>query len=137
MIVADRAVVCDASVLAAMVFGEPGSAEAHSLTRSKRLLAPSLLRYEMAQTAVNKCTRSPDDAPRVAQAFASSLRVPVRLLVPSWPAVVELARTHGLSAYDASYLQLARELRIRLATLDTRLGQVAEALGIKAGSRTN
>jgi predicted nucleic acid-binding protein len=137
VIAADRAVVCDASVLAAMVFGEPGSAQAHSLTRSKRLLAPSLLRYEMAQTAVKKCTRSPDDAPGVVQAFAASLRVPVRLLMPSWSAVVELARTHRLSAYDASYLQLARELHIRLATLDARLGQAAESLGIRAVPRTD
>jgi predicted nucleic acid-binding protein len=132
-----RAVVCDASVLAAIAFEEHNSAEAQALTRSRRLLAPSLLRYEMAQVAVGKCTRSPNDASGIVRAFAASLRVPVRLLMPSWPAVVELARTHSLSAYDASYLQLAKELHIRLATLDARLGRVAEALGIKATPRTD
>lgn len=132
---ATEAVVCDASVLASIAFEEPDSSEARSLTRSRRLLAPSLLRYEMAQVAVTKCTRNPNDASRVVQAFAASLRVPVRLLMPSWPAVVELARTHKLSAYDAAYLQLARELHIRLATLDVRLRRVAEALGLKAAPR--
>jgi predicted nucleic acid-binding protein len=132
-----RAVVCDASVLAAIAFEEHNSTEARTLTRSRRLLAPSLLRYEMAQVAVTKCTRSPDDASRVMQAFAASLRVPVRLLMPSWPAVVELARAHNLSAYDASYLQLARELHISLATLDVRLGRAAEALEIKAAPRAD
>jgi predicted nucleic acid-binding protein len=127
-----RAVVCDTSVLAAIAFEEPASAQARALTRSKRLLAPSLLRYEMAQTAVKKCLRNPDDASRVVQGFAANLRVPVRLLLPSWPAVVELARKHKLSAYDASYLQLAKELHIPLATLDARLGRAAEDLGIKA-----
>jgi len=46
--------------------------------------------------------------------------------------VVQLARAHGLSAYDASYLQIALALRVPLATLDTRLGKVADKLGIRA-----
>jgi predicted nucleic acid-binding protein len=134
---ATRAVVCDASVLAAIAFEEPNSAEARALTRSKRLLAPSLLRYEMAQVVVSKCIRSPNDASGIGRAFAASLRVPVRLLLPSWPAVVELARKHKLSAYHAAYLQLAKELHIPLATLDARLGRVAADLGIKAAPRAN
>ena len=130
---ADEAVVCDASALAAMIFGESGSAEAHFLTRSRRLLAPTLLRYEMAHIAVRKLAFALDEAPRAQKAFAAGLRVPVRLVEPSWPAVVELARTNGVSAYDASYLQVALALHVPLATLDRRLAQVAEGLGIRAG----
>jgi predicted nucleic acid-binding protein len=129
---ARQAVVCDASVLAAMVFGEPGSAEAHALTRSRRLFAPSLLRYEMAHVAVRRLATAGDMTRSVEQAFAASLRVPVRLVEPSWSAVLELARANRLSAYDASYLQLALALRLRLATLDRRLAQVAQELGIEA-----
>jgi predicted nucleic acid-binding protein len=132
---ADEAVVCDASVLAAMIFGEPGSAEARSLTRFRRLLAPTLLRYEMAHIAVRKVALAPDEAPRIQKAFAASLRVPMRLVEPSWPTVVELARANGLSAYDASYLQVALALRVRVVTLDRRLARAAEDLGIMAGSR--
>jgi predicted nucleic acid-binding protein len=134
---ADEAVVSDASVLAAMVFGESGSAEAHSLTRSRRLLAPTLLRYEMAHIAVRKVAFAPEEAAQVQKAFAASLRVPVRLVQPSWPAVIDLARANGLSAYDASYLQVALALRIRLATLDDRLARVAEGLGIMAAPRVD
>jgi predicted nucleic acid-binding protein len=134
---ADDAVVCDASAFAAMVFGEPGSAEAHSLTRSRRLLAPSLLRYEVAQVAIRKCASGRGDAGLVEQEFAASFRVPVRLVEPSWRAVFRLARTNGLSAYDASYLQLALELRVPLATLDKRLAETAEALGIRAAPRVD
>ena len=133
----DEAVVCDASVLASIVFEDRQSDEARDLTRARRLLAPSLLRYEMAHAAVRRCALTPDNAARFMQAFSASLLVPVRLAEPSWPAVVELARAHGLSAYDASYLQLAKELRIRLATLDARLGRAAEALGIRAASHAN
>jgi predicted nucleic acid-binding protein len=133
----DEAVVCDASVLAAIAFNEDLSLDARALTRSRRLYAPPLLRYEMAQTAVTKSASAGGDGRRVQQAFAATLRVPIKLVVPSWPEVVELARAHGLSAYDASYLQVALALRIRLATLDKRLAQVAEKLGAIAIPRAD
>ena len=127
---ADGAVVCDASVLAAMVFGEPRSSEAHALTRSRRLLAPSLLRYEMAQVAVRKCAAGRGDAPLVEKEFSAGLRVPVRFMEPSWLDVVRLAQAARLTAYDASYLQLALELRVPLATLDSGLARAAAELGV-------
>lgn len=39
--------------------------------------------------------------------------------------VVELARRHGLSAYDAAYLELAVRRKLPLATLDHRLRDAA------------
>jgi predicted nucleic acid-binding protein len=48
-----------------------------------------------------------------------------------------LARENRLSAYDASYLQLALTLRVPLATLDKRLGQVAESLGVRASAQAS
>jgi predicted nucleic acid-binding protein len=106
--------------------------EALALTRSRRLLAPPLLRAEMAQVAVTKCARLPDRAPLLEQQYERSLQVSIRLVEPSWPTVVKIAREHGISAYDAAYLQLAQELRVPLATFDERLGMVAEGLGLRA-----
>jgi predicted nucleic acid-binding protein len=128
-----EAVICDASVLASIAFGDPHSLEAQALIRAKRLIAPGIVRYEMAHIAVRKCAAATGNAASVEAAFAKSLRVPIRLLGPSWPAVAELARANGLSAYDASYLQLALTLRVPLATLDERLGQAAQALGVRVG----
>lgn len=44
--------------------------------------------------------------------------------------LVEFGDEHGLSAYDASYLLLAIEQDLRLATLDRRLSAVAAQLGV-------
>jgi predicted nucleic acid-binding protein len=129
---ADQAAVCDASVIAAITFGEPDSGTALSLVRSRRLLAPALLRYEMAQVAVRKCAQHPAGASQILQALAASLRLPIRMLEPSWLKVIELARAEGLSAYDSSYLLLAVELDVPLATLDARLGRAADKLGLRA-----
>ena len=44
--------------------------------------------------------------------------------------VLPLARSQGLSAYDAAYIAIAERRRLGLATLDRRLRQVAEAVGV-------
>lgn len=47
-----------------------------------------------------------------------------------WEAVLPLARTHGLSSYDASYLELAARQGLPLATLDKDLRAAAGRLGV-------
>jgi predicted nucleic acid-binding protein len=42
-----------------------------------------------------------------------------------------LARRHKLSAYDASYLELAIRLGVPLATLDVDLQKAAKKAGVK------
>lgn len=44
---------------------------------------------------------------------------------------LQLARRYKLSAYDASYLELALRLRIPLATLDENLQKAAKKAGVK------
>ena len=49
---------------------------------------------------------------------------------PSLDAVMPLARRHGLSFYDAVYVELAVRLDATLATLDQAMMQAAEAEGV-------
>lgn len=44
--------------------------------------------------------------------------------------VIRTARESGLTAYDATYLELAREEQLPLATLDRGLARAAEKAGI-------
>jgi predicted nucleic acid-binding protein len=43
---------------------------------------------------------------------------------------LHVARTHALSSYDASYLELALRRRVPLATLDGRLKDAAKTAGV-------
>src|SRR5205823_866502 len=45
--------------------------------------------------------------------------------------VLPLARTHGLTSYDAAYLDLALRRRLPLASLDDELCAAAKRLGIQ------
>lgn len=57
--------VVDASVLAALAFGEPRADEAASLLSGADLYAPNLLPYEMASVAIKKIERYPAQAFRL------------------------------------------------------------------------
>ena len=46
------------------------------------------------------------------------------------PRILALARSHGLSSYDATYLELAQRLGAALASFDRQLNQAAAALGV-------
>jgi predicted nucleic acid-binding protein len=69
-----------------------------------------------------------------ASASADAMRILLELPIVTDPftrsrdfnATWRLARTHGLSAYDACYLELAMRLNLPLVTLDERLRAAAE-----------
>lgn len=48
----------------------------------------------------------------------------------AWAETMHLARAHNLSAYDASYLELAIRLGLPLACLDGKLKAAATAVGV-------
>jgi predicted nucleic acid-binding protein len=48
----------------------------------------------------------------------------------AWSATMRLAEVHGLTVYDASYLELAQRLALPLATLDKALRAAAVATGV-------
>jgi hypothetical protein len=59
----------------------------------------------------------------------SELPVRVDAETPGFVSLDRLAATQGLSAYDATYLELALRRRLVLVSLDERLVAAAKALG--------
>ena len=49
----------------------------------------------------------------------------------TWGAAFDLANAHGISVYDAMYLELAERMRMPLATLDRALRAAAQAAGVE------
>ena len=47
----------------------------------------------------------------------------------AWTATIRLAERHGLTVYDAAYLELAQRRKLPLATLNEDLIKAAKALG--------
>jgi predicted nucleic acid-binding protein len=118
-------VVVDASVLAAIVFAEARAEEGADLLRGKDLAAPGLLWYEMTDVARAKCTARPREVTTILRLLREARTLPVVLYQPDWGVLPQLALDSGLTAYDASYLALARALDVPLVTFDRQLQRAA------------
>jgi predicted nucleic acid-binding protein len=119
-------VVVDASALAALLFGEPEGPAVARRMEGRPLLAPTLLRYEMASVCVKKIGEEPEQAAGLLSALRLMPRMGIREVQMPAEGLAEVARESGLTAYDAAYLWLAREMGAQLVTLDRRLRKAAE-----------
>ncbi len=85
------------------------------------MAAPSLLDFELAHVWLTKIRRHPSQREVLRTAFRLAPRLRVETVAIDHAAVVNLAEATGLTAYDASYLRLARALGAELVTLDRKL----------------
>ncbi len=117
--------VVDASALAALLFAEPEAEAIAASLEGARLAAPSLLGFELANVCLTKMRRHPAQRDRLRAAFQLADRLAVETVAVDHGAALDLAEATGLTAYDASYLWLARALGGELVTLDRKLAAAA------------
>jgi predicted nucleic acid-binding protein len=133
----DRRFVLDSSTGLAWCFTDEQSAHAHavldSLT-SHQAVVPGVWPFEVANALLSgeRRRRSTADDTRVWLDFLHRLPITVQdVPTPAtWHAIVDLARRHRLSAYDAAYLEASLRLSLPLASLDFRLQAAAQAAGV-------
>lgn len=117
--------VVDASAVVAVLFDEPRGDEVAQRLAGAPLAAPSLLSFELANVCAMKGRRHPEDRDALLQALRLRGRLGVEEVPVDAGEVAELALETGLTAYDASYLWLARQLGAELVTLDKALAAAA------------
>jgi predicted nucleic acid-binding protein len=113
--------VVDASAVGALLFNEPEANLMAVRLAGARLTAPALLPFEVTNIALKKILRHPEQRPLLLAAFAMLPQLPIDIVGVDQDAVLGLAEQTGLTAYDAGYLWLARNLDAELVTLDKRL----------------
>lgn len=113
--------VVDASAIAAILFEEPEQDTLLAELSDSALNAPFLLPHEIASVCVKKIRRDSPNSNRFLEAVHLLPQFGIQYHPIEVRAVAELAIRHALTAYDASYLWLARELDAELVTLDKEL----------------
>src|SRR5262249_28265020 len=108
-----------------LLFGEPQANEIAQRLGDARLFGPALLGFELANVYLSKCRRHPEDEPALRQAFRLRTRLGIEEVAVDHQGAIDLAIGTGLTAYDASYLWLARQLGAELVTLDRLLAKTA------------
>jgi len=117
--------VVDACAIAAVLFGEPDAEKVVERTEGTQLAAPTLLWYEVGSVCLKKIATHPRMSKKLLEAFSLLDSLNITAVSIDHYQSVQLARKHRLTIYDASYLWLARYLRVEIVTLDQRLQRVA------------
>lgn len=131
-------IVLDASVALAWCFRDEKSAYANQVAthlEADRSVVPSVWPFEVANALLSAQRRGridTDGRSRVSELLST---LPIEIehvsLGQALGPISQVAERQGLTAYDASYLELAQRLDAPLATLDDRLAAAASALGIR------
>jgi predicted nucleic acid-binding protein len=131
--------VLDASIVLTWCFPDEESKKAQEVAEriaaGDRVIVPAFWRHEMLNALLvgEKRKRL---TPELTQAFIDDLvRLPVDIDIPSSSTVFHLVqalcRKHGLTPYDAAYLEIAMREKNGLATVDQDLRRAAAAEGVE------
>jgi predicted nucleic acid-binding protein len=130
--------IVDASAVGAMLFGEAEGAWVRGQITRQMLLVPSVFHFELGNTCWSKSRRHPDVAEQFLSAWLDwNSEPPVTAVPVDLVTTMKLARGHGLTFYDASYLWLAQAQASALISLDAQLVRAARGLGLRAPSPTD
>jgi predicted nucleic acid-binding protein len=124
------AVVIDASALAEVVARSPRAPAVEAAFAGEDLVAPDLIGAEVLSVLRGWLLRSMIDEPAAGRAVTNLVTAPVRRYVTSGLERDIWAMRQNVSAYDATYVALARVVGCPLLTLDRRLA-AAPQLGIE------
>ena len=126
--------VIDASVTVPWFFPDEATPFTERLLDAlgaQEMWAPTLWVFECANVLQSAQRRRRIEARRRAEIAGELSALPVRLdqAAPDFVTLDRLAASHGLSAYDAAYLELALRRALVLVSLDVRLVEAATSLG--------
>ncbi len=132
-----REFVLDGSVTVSWAFEDESDAYADSVGDAlpdAKAFVPSLWHLEVGNALLVGERRARIAEAQVTQFLTLLQSQPITVdeetAARVWTETLHLARTHRLSVYDASYLELAIRRDLPLATLDDELRAAAAALGV-------
>ena len=131
--------VIDNSVFLSWCLGdEDDPAAAHAMQRvvEEGGVVPRIWWYELRNALVINERRGRISPQQVVDTLADSTAMGIEIDEEhDGSLILDLARGHGLTVYDAAYLEVAVRRSLPLATLDRRLRGAAEAIGISTIGR--
>lgn len=123
--------VSDASVFLAVALNETDRRWVIERTTGAGLVSPEILPYEIGNALIAVRKRGRLNDREILQAFDIAQKIAVRLVPVKIREAMKTAAKFNTYAYDAYYLQCCLEKRLPLISLDARMCEIADILGIK------
>ncbi len=124
-------IVSDTNIFLAVVLEEPEKENIIRLTSETSVVSPEILPYEFGNALTAMVKRKQLSRKQALAAHDAVNSIPVRLVSVDIQQALKLALDHDIYAYDAYFLQCARQLSSPLITLDKRMKQVAREMEIE------
>ncbi len=132
------ALVLDASYTLAIALQEgelPGAEAVEAWMATQGAVVPPLWRFEVANGLLIAARRRRIASSQPARILADLDALPIAIdeaaTARAWTATLALAERHGLTVYDAAYLELALRLGATLASRDVELNTAARAEAVE------
>jgi len=125
--------IADANIATYWFVETPLSSQAKAFLSRTDLIAPNLVRLEMANALLKFLRAGEISAPQVAKAMNQMERTISEFVDDSvlLPRAIEISISANHKIYDCLYLALAVERREPLATADRRMANLAQKLNIE------
>lgn len=124
-------IVADTNIFLAVSLNEAERTRIVDLTNDASIIAPEILPYEIGNAFSAMVKRKRLTKSEALEAETVTNLIPVRLVGVDIHESLRIAIDHNIYAYDAYFLQCAKAYSFPLLTLDKRMMQAAERLGIQ------
>ena len=124
-------IISDTNIFLAVVLDEPEKDNIIRLTSKTSAVSPEILPFEFGNALTAMVKRKQLTHKEALSAYDAVSSIPVRLVSIDIKQALKLALHYNIYAYDAYFLQCAKQLSSPLITLDKRMKQVAQDLNIE------
>jgi len=124
-------IIADTNIFLAVILCEPERERIINLSMGHELIAPEVLPFEIGNALSAMLKRQRITKEELPDIWHATQKIPVDLRSIDIPQALEIASQFNIYAYDAYFLTCALSLHSPLLTLDRRMIEVANNLGIQ------
>lgn len=124
-------IIADTNTFLAVTLNEPERDKIIKLTLGHDLIAPNILPFEIGNALSAMFKRNRLEPDELLSVWDATQQIPVDLRSINIRDALKIASKFNIYAYDAYFLVCAISLRSPLITLDRRMIEVAQSLGIQ------
>ena len=123
-------IIADTNTFIAVALNEPEKGKIIRLTEGHDLIAPDVLPFEIGNALTVMMKKNALKKEEVESAWEIVQQIPVDLRQTNIKSALSIAIKYNLYAYDAYFLECAKNLRSPLLTLDLGMQKVAREMEI-------
>jgi len=123
-------IVVDTSIIISVITNEKSKSKLVKITQGEDLVAPSSLHWEIGNAFSSMFKRKIITLKMAEKALDYYSLIPLRLVEVNLFKALELSNKYNIYAYDAYFLECARNYSSPLLTLDKKLFEVAKIVNL-------